>query len=545
MTVLAAVFASLVPIGGALAATPVCKGKPATIVGTDGDDRLVGTSGDDVIVGRRGNDVIDAGGGDDVICGNGGHDVISAGPGADRVIGGSGDDIISGDDGRDLLQGGSGADTLDGGAHRDTLRGGRGEDRLRGGTGGDVIRGGSGPDDIVESNRSDVLPEGDPQDRLVYERLTLVPVSGRIGFDLYEYSAPIEVRSAADGLVVVEHVDPETYLLGIDEMPFSWDPAALRAQAIAARTYLANLVAFPRWGLMATYGFDICDTTSCQVYEGIGVVDRTDGGRWRAAVEATAGEILLYEGRPAAALYHAASGSATRSIQDVWTGSSAVPYLQAVPIEDEGSVYSHWKFSIPLEAFVDILAADGITFDTPVTRVRTVVTDTGDGPYTFKITTGAGVVVLSIDEVRAALNRHGPSLYPALLPAEYAPGKRYPGVAISPTFTVRTNRSGNAVIEGEGYGHQLGMSQYGAWAMAKAGAHASEILSHFYSGLVPAPDPGFLPDVLEVGIGWQWRSVTLVPSGRFVMRGADGVVEAGVGGSFYMLPSGSELVLVP
>jgi stage II sporulation protein D len=170
---------------------------------------------------------------------------------------------------------------------------------------------------------------------------------------------------------VVVGTSPETYLLGIDEMPFSWNSAALQAQVIAARTYLANLVAFPRWGLMATYGFDICDTTSCQVYEGIGVIDRAAGDRWRAAVEATAGQILLYEGRPAAALYHAAAGSATRSIQDVWMGSSAVPYLQAVPIADEGSVYSHWKFKIPLDAFVDILAADGITFDGPIPRSTT------------------------------------------------------------------------------------------------------------------------------------------------------------------------------
>ena len=516
----------MVPVAQALAATPTCRGTEATRVGTGGDDHLTGTPGADVIVGKGGNDTIDGGGGDDVICAGAGDDVVFGGSGDDRVIGGRGDDTLSGDDGDDILGGGPG------------------RDRLRGGIGSDRIVSGNGPDDVVESNRTDTL-SNDPEDRLVYERLTLEPTAGRVGFDLYEYSGPIEVRSAPDGLVVVEHVAPETYLLGIDEMPFSWNSAALQAQVIAARTYLANLVAFPRWGLMATYGFDICDTTSCQVYEGIGVIDRTAGDRWRAAVEATAGQILLYEGRPAAALYHAAAGSATRSIQDVWVGSSAVPYLQAVPITDEGSVYSHWKFKIPLDAFVDILAADGITFDGPITEVSTNVTATGDGPYTIRVSTDAGVTVLAIDDVRAALNGNGPDLYPALLPAEYGAGKRYPAVVMSPTFTVRTNTSGKVVIEGEGYGHQLGMSQYGAWAMAKTGSTATDILEHFYTGLSPEPDPGFLPAELEVGIGWQWHSVTLRPQGGYVLRGADGVVETGTGGSIFMLPGGSEVVLIP
>ncbi|OFW65473.1 MAG: hypothetical protein A2Z12_09315 [Actinobacteria bacterium RBG_16_68_21] len=525
--ILALVFSVVVPLGQAMAATPTCRGMAATMVGTDGNDRLTGTSRDDVIVAKGGNDVVDGAGGDDTICG------------------GAGDDVISGGNGSDWLSGGDGDDDLDGGPQHDTLKGDAGLDRLRGGTGGDLIRGGDGPDDIVESNRSDRLPEADPEDRFVYQRLTLEPKSGRIGFDLYEYSGPIEVRSASDGLIVVEHVAPETYLLGIDEMPFSWDAAALQAQAIAARTYLANLVAFPRWGLMATYGFDICDTTSCQVYEGAGVIDRTAGDAWRSAVRATAGQILLFEGRPAAALYHAAAGSATRSIQDVWPGSSAVPYLQAVPIDNEGSVYSHWRYVIPRDAFLDILAASGITFEGAVSRVRTEVTPTGGGPYRIKVTTDAGVTALDIEEVRAALNEQGPLLYPALFPAEYAPGKRYPAVAMSPTFTVRTRSSGRVVIEGEGYGHQLGMSQYGAWSMAKAGSSTAEILSHFYRGLTSTADPGFLPDELEVGIGWQWRSVTLVPDGRYKLRGADGLAAKGSGGSFYMLPGGSEVILVP
>jgi SpoIID/LytB domain protein len=520
-------FTVLVPLATASAHVPTCQGLPATIWGDSGDNTLIGTAGDDVIAGKGGNDTIDGGGGNDVICG------------------GQGDDTIDGGDGADLIRGGGGSDTIDGGTGRDHISGGPDGDRLRGGTGGDVIRGGAGPDDIVESTKADVLPEADPDDRFVYANLTLTPKAGsHIGFSLYEYSGPIEVRSAPDGLVVVEHVAPETYLLGIDEMPFFWHGAALEAQAIAARTYLANLVAFPRWGLMAKYGFDICDTTSCQVYEGIGVIDRTGGANWQAAVEATAGQILLYDGKPAATLYHSASGSATRSIEDVW-GGSPVPYLTAVPIADEGSVFSYWTHKITLAQFTAILADAGVTFDGPITKVRTRVTATGGGPYTYKVFTDSGMTVLTLDTVRSALNTHGPTEAPADLPGEYAPGKKYPASAMSPTFTVRTNTHGKVVIKGEGYGHQLGMSQYGAESMGAAGATAAEILEHFYTGLTPEPDPGFLPDVLEVGIGWQWLSVTLHPYGEYVLRGADGIVAKGNGGSFFLLPSGDEVVLVP
>ncbi|PZG02679.1 hypothetical protein [Micromonospora deserti] len=98
---------------------PLCQGLPATVVGTDGADRLVGTAGDDVIVGRAGDDVIAGRGGDDVICG---------GDGADRLAGGPGDDVLLGGAGPDVVAGGPGDDRLYGGADEDVVAGGAGSD---------------------------------------------------------------------------------------------------------------------------------------------------------------------------------------------------------------------------------------------------------------------------------------------------------------------------------------------------------------------------------------------------------------------------------
>ena len=118
-----------------------------------------------------------------------------------------------------------------------------------------------------------------------YRSLTLEPLGGThlvfpnsvSGYD-QRHTHPIEVTYAPGGLVLVERLSPEEYLLGLGEMPYSWHPAALRAQAVAARTYLANLLAKPAWGVMAEFGFDICGSATCQVYLGAGP---GPGGRGR------------------------------------------------------------------------------------------------------------------------------------------------------------------------------------------------------------------------------------------------------------------------
>ena len=118
-------------------AVPSCKGLPATIVGTRGDDVLTGTGGRDVIKARGGDDQIFARDGKDVICGGRGADVIKAG---------GDDDLVYGGGGRDRIAGRGGDDELRGQRRGDRLRGGRGDDLLVGGPGKDRCRGGLGTD---------------------------------------------------------------------------------------------------------------------------------------------------------------------------------------------------------------------------------------------------------------------------------------------------------------------------------------------------------------------------------------------------------------
>lgn len=123
-------------------ATPAgsCNGRPATMVGTSGNDTITGTAGDDVILGLGGNDTIRGMGGNDTVCAGAGVDFVDLGPGAeqfadggadnDQVVGGPGNDTLRGSAGFDRLNGMGGVNTLDGGADRDRCDGRAGDTKI-------------------------------------------------------------------------------------------------------------------------------------------------------------------------------------------------------------------------------------------------------------------------------------------------------------------------------------------------------------------------------------------------------------------------------
>jgi SpoIID/LytB domain protein len=126
----------------------------------------------------------------------------------------------------------------------------------------------------------------------------------------------------------------DAYVKGVipDEMPASWHPEAVKAQAVAARTYGV----WSRSQNKRRY-YQICDTTSCQVYGGLGAED----SRSNAAVRATAREILTYAGKPAFTQFSSSSGG--------WTSAGSVPYLpaQADPYDRfDGNPMHAWSTTV-------------------------------------------------------------------------------------------------------------------------------------------------------------------------------------------------------
>jgi Ca2+-binding RTX toxin-like protein len=148
---LVAAILAMTAAGAETGATPMCHGKRATIVGTDGNDVIHGTDKSDVIWGGPGNDKIYGGLGNDIICGGPGDDLIHGGRGNDWIEGGPGTDRVFGDLGDDHVSGGPGnRDEVSGGLGIDTVNGGPGdEDIVRGDYGYDRMDGGPGKSDIA------------------------------------------------------------------------------------------------------------------------------------------------------------------------------------------------------------------------------------------------------------------------------------------------------------------------------------------------------------------------------------------------------------
>ena len=132
---------------------------------------------------------------------------------------------------------------------------------------------------------------------------------------------------------VINYLDLEDYLLSVvpSEMPSPWPLEALKAQAIAARSYaLANL------GKHGSAGYDLKDNIEDQVYLGV----KSEADSTNEAVNSTKGLVMKYNGKPICAYFHSCSGGSTERAENVW--HSAVPYLKAVIDFDQEAPLYNW-----------------------------------------------------------------------------------------------------------------------------------------------------------------------------------------------------------
>ena len=266
----------------------------------------------------------------------------------------------------------------------------------------------------------------------------------------------------------VEEMELGTYLVGVvrAEMPASFAPEALKAQAVAARTY--TIYKIQSGGNHGTEA-DICtDSTCCQAYIGEeraranwGKDGDTYEKKIEEAVSATDGETILYGGVPILAVFHSSSAGVTRAAGQVWL--SDLPYLQGVDSPEEGDAipnsYSRAEFTAA-EAREKLLAAfPEADLSGPVSGwLKNAVTDSAGSVETVEV----GGVTVKGTQVRAALG-----LRSACFEWE-AQGEKL-------------------VFYVTGYGHGVGLSQYGANRMADGGADYKEILTHYYTGVTVEP----------------------------------------------------------
>lgn len=305
-------------------------------------------------------------------------------------------------------------------------------------------------------------------------------------------------RDESGRLFIVAVVAFEDYVRGIAEMPRSWPIEALKAQAVAARSYaLSRSTRLDPLG--ERLGYDICATSACQVYQGLGVADGPFGARWRAAVDATAGQVLVSDGAPADTLYFSTSNGRTYGNDEVF-GTPPVPYLRPVEEPDDGpSPLSGWSVRIPLTELARFLRAGGHWAEVPVATVRR------SGPEVI-VSGGGSSKTFDVEEFRDHLNTWAECLDPGAYPSPGDGGERLPQTIPSRWFSVAVDGT-EAVLEGRGWGHGVGMVQWGAYGKAARGLAYDDILAAYYGGLRPQRHRA--PDVIRIGLATGLISVTV------------------------------------
>lgn len=257
------------------------------------------------------------------------------------------------------------------------------------------------------------------------------------------YRGKVELVPGDYGVTAINHVNIDDYLYSVvgSEMPTSWPQEALRSQAVAARSY-----ALYHRNKASGRDFDLNSTQASQVYKGL----QGEASSTLSAVDATSGQVLTHGGRVIEAVFHSSSGGHTENSEHVW--SKAVPYLKGVPDFDHDAPVYSWRAQFSLEEVKERLGYPGeieaveVLSRTPQGRVNRM-----------NIIGDEGTLTVTGNTFRQKLELRSTKF----------------DLAVSPT---------SVSIAGNGFGHGIGMSQWGALGMAEAGRKHDEILTHFYNG---------------------------------------------------------------
>ncbi len=274
-----------------------------------------------------------------------------------------------------------------------------------------------------------------------------------LGMDLdgKRYRGHFLVSLNNNRLSAVNYLDIEEYLFGVVpcEVPASWPRQALMAQAVAARTYALYIKQNSR-----DKTYDVRATTSDQVYGGMDAEQLTT----RFAVNNTRGQVLTYDGKLIVAYFHANSGGYTERPENVW--GARVPYLKDLPdMYSKNAPGSTWEYFLPYTEAVQRLRRFGVNAS-QIKAVEPMERTRSGRIREIMVVSDNGKQKMASNNFRLAI---GSSRLK------------------STCFKTIMNDSG-ILFKGSGFGHGVGMSQWGARRMALLGHDYKSILSQYYYG---------------------------------------------------------------
>jgi len=334
------------------------------------------------------------------------------------------------------------------------------------------------------------------------KKITVMSTGGFLEIGGKQYRGDIELVQNGNKITVVNYLNIEEYLYGVVplEMSTGWPIEALKAQAVCARTYVAKSI-----GKYMSQGFDVYNTTMSQVYGGVNV-EKDDCTR---AVEETRGMVLTYEGQLIDAVYCSSmSFGHSFNVKDVW--GSNVGYLKGAKDFGLFEVFPNgytWDKTFSKQELKDKLASLNVNIgdivdlrisETSPEGAVTKLTFVGtEGEYNAEKSSARNV--LSLKSQGYTIEKIGDNPKVTVLSASgkttvsSASAISSQGMLFSPTKAlnsediydcfVMSNITGFK-INGSGYGHGLGMSQYGAKGMASLGYTYDQIVTHYYTGAV-------------------------------------------------------------
>ena len=282
--------------------------------------------------------------------------------------------------------------------------------------------------------------------------IVVAPAPGtRLTFQKNTYTGKLYLIPSANTLSVVEHTDLEDYLLGVlpYEMSYSWPLEALKAQAVAARTYTKMQLKDSK------ADFDLYNDVRSQMYKGSGTVYDSV----RNAVEKTRGQVLTYKGNLFNTYYHANCGGGTDDAK-IWTGSKepTIKPLQGTSCKTDSHSKSYsWKATVPGKSIDSFVNKNGLSGS--VKKIKIAERTHTKRAVTLQFTTPRGNKTLSCAKFRLAV---GASLLKSC------------------KITSVTKSGSGFVFEGHGYGHGIGMCQDGAKGMAEDGKNYKRILANYF-----------------------------------------------------------------
>lgn len=312
---------------------------------------------------------------------------------------------------------------------------------------------------LLVDRRGDELRLRTPEGTLFARWIRIYPIDGYLRltarrsdqtFGPFTYPGWLQIAPRASGLQLINHVALEDYVAAVLAREHQFDDLeSTKALAVAIRTYtLRRLQAADA----------LLGHTTYQAYEGIDRITPLI----REAVQQTQGEVLTYQGELIEAVYFASSGGHTANNEDVWDGAP-YPYLRGQPDPyDHKAPHQRWEATIPRARLLEILSR---RYNARITGFR-IGTRSPDGRVaTIELLREGGTSqTIQANEFRLLVNAH------------------FGRHTLRSTFFTASRRDDTYHFEGKGFGHGVGLSQYGALEMARQGNSYRAILDFYYPG---------------------------------------------------------------